>query len=149
MAYIDREKFLKSTISRFKCVPLIGVPLCRNGEECFDGEDFEALINEAPTVDVVPRSEVIDEFVERLHKEKIIIKDHRGQLGEVVRIGFIDRIAKEMKENEKFKAELDQAKQEVAREIFEEIEKNPVVMQSCIFIDKKEYAELKKKYIGE
>lgn len=42
-----------------------------------------------------------------------------------------------------------QAKQEVAREIFEELEKNPVVMQSCIFIDKKQYAELKKKYIGE
>lgn len=43
---------------------------------------------------------------------------------------------------------INEIKKEVAREIFEEIEKNPVVMRSCIFIDKKEYDELKKKYIG-
>lgn len=51
--YIDADKLLKSTISKFKCVPLVGVQSCRNGEECFDGEDFESLINEAPTADVV------------------------------------------------------------------------------------------------
>ncbi len=51
--YIDADKLLKSTISKFKCVPLVGVSSYRNGEEYFDGEDFDTLINEAPTADVV------------------------------------------------------------------------------------------------
>ena len=51
--YIDADKLLKSAVSKFKCVPSVGVFSYRNGEECFDGEDFEELINEAPTADVV------------------------------------------------------------------------------------------------
>lgn len=51
--YIDADKLLKSTIAKFKCVPLVGVPSCRNGEEYFDGETFDTLINETPTADVV------------------------------------------------------------------------------------------------
>lgn len=52
-------------------------------------------------------------------------------------------------ENNRLKRKIDELEKEVAREIFDELEKNPVVMQSCIFIDKKHYAELKKKYIGD
>ncbi len=37
----------------------------------------------------------------------------------------------------------------IAKEIFAEIEKYPVVMQSCILINKKQYDEIRKKYIGE
>lgn len=51
--YIDADKLLKSTIAKFKCVPLVGVPSCRNGKEYFDGENFDTLINETPTADVV------------------------------------------------------------------------------------------------
>ena len=51
--YIDADKLLKSTVSKFKCVPLVGVYSYRNGEECFDGEDFDDLINNTPSADVV------------------------------------------------------------------------------------------------
>ena len=51
--YIDAEKFLKSMIAKFKCVPLVGVSKYIQGEECFEGEPLDSLINEAPTVDVV------------------------------------------------------------------------------------------------
>lgn len=51
--YIDVDKFLKSMITKFKCVPLLGVPKYINGEECFEGEHLNSLINEIPTADVV------------------------------------------------------------------------------------------------
>lgn len=51
--YIDVDKFLKSMITKFKCVPLLGVPKYINGEECFEGEHLNSLINETPTADVV------------------------------------------------------------------------------------------------
>ena len=51
--YIDAEKFLKSMIAKFKCVPLVGVSKYIQGEECFKGEPLDSLINEAPTADVV------------------------------------------------------------------------------------------------
>ena len=50
--YIDADKLLKSTISKYRCVPLVGIPSYRNGEEYFDGEDFDDLINNTPTADV-------------------------------------------------------------------------------------------------
>ena len=50
--YIDAEQFLKSTISKFNCIPLVGVTSYINGEECFDGEHFDTLINEQTTADV-------------------------------------------------------------------------------------------------
>ena len=52
--YIDAEKFLKSTISKFKCVPLVGTTYVNGyGEECFEGEYLDVLITEQPTADVV------------------------------------------------------------------------------------------------
>ena len=51
--YIDVDKLLKSTISKYRCVPLVGIHTYRNGEEYFDGEDFDDLINNTPTADVV------------------------------------------------------------------------------------------------
>ena len=139
MAYIDKTKLINWCNETYKAqTTVVG--------KGYVNAFLQAIVM-SETADVVPRSEVIDEFVERLHKEKIIIKDHRGQLGEVVRIGFIDRIAKEMKENEKFKAELDQAKQEVAREMFAEIERFLFDDKTLINITK--FAELKKKFIGE
>lgn len=51
--YIDAETLLKSAVSKFKCVPVVGVTTYRNGEECFDVEDFEEFINEHPPADVV------------------------------------------------------------------------------------------------
>lgn len=51
--YIDADKLLKSTISKYRCVPLVGIHSYRNGEEYFDGEDFDDLINNTPTADVV------------------------------------------------------------------------------------------------
>ena len=51
--YIDVDKFLKSMITKFKCVPLLGVSKYINGEECFEGEHLDSLINETPTADVV------------------------------------------------------------------------------------------------
>ena len=60
--YIDTDKLLKSAVSKFKCVPLVGVLSYRNGEECFDGLSFEEFINEHPTADVAPRSEVAREI---------------------------------------------------------------------------------------
>ena len=44
------------------------------------------------------RSKAITEFAERVNKETIIIKDHRGNMGAVVRSCDIDQIAMEMKE---------------------------------------------------
>lgn len=58
MPYIDRDKFLQSMTSTFKCVPLIGVTKTINGEECFDGEDLQQVLNQEPTEDVVPIAEV-------------------------------------------------------------------------------------------
>lgn len=51
--YINADKFLKSMITKFKCVPLLGVSKYINGEEYFEGEHLNSLINETPTADVV------------------------------------------------------------------------------------------------
>ena len=53
MRYIDVDKLLKSAVSKFKCVPLVGVSYCRNGEEIFDGEDLQDFIRAMPTANVV------------------------------------------------------------------------------------------------
>lgn len=50
--YIDADKFLRSMITKFKCVPLLGVSKYINGEEYFEGEHLNLLINETPTADV-------------------------------------------------------------------------------------------------
>lgn len=51
--YIDADALLKSAVSKFKCVPSVGVIYCRNGEEIFDGEDLQDFIRAMPTADVV------------------------------------------------------------------------------------------------
>lgn len=51
--YIDADKFLESLISKFKCVPLVGTTSYMYGEECFEGEHIDTLINDQPTADVV------------------------------------------------------------------------------------------------
>ena len=51
--YIDADKFLEDEIKRNGCVPLVGVSKYINGEESFEGDCLDALINEQPTADVV------------------------------------------------------------------------------------------------
>ena len=51
--YIDADKFLRSMITKFKRVPLLGVSKYINGEEYFEGEPLNLLINETPVADVV------------------------------------------------------------------------------------------------
>lgn len=113
--YVDADKLLKSAVSKFKCVPLVGVLSYRNGEECFDGLSFEEFINEQPTADVAPRSEVeaLEKEIDRL---KNILAYYALQYGTV-------------KSQQQV---IDRAKSEVAREIFEEIER---VHDECIYID--------------
>ena len=53
MRYIDADALLKSAVSKFKCVPSVGVIYCGNGEEIFDGEDLQDFIRAMPTADVV------------------------------------------------------------------------------------------------
>lgn len=106
--YIDADELYKSEIERCHCVPLIGS--CSN-----DNKSLRDVLEEAPTVDVVPRSEV--------EELKVELKAMRGAANS-------------------YKLHYEQAKQEVARKIFAEMDilgtYNPVL-----------YAELKKKYIGE
>ena len=51
--YIDADALLKQAVLKFKCVPLVGVIYCVNGEEIFDGEDLQDFIRAMPTADVV------------------------------------------------------------------------------------------------
>lgn len=51
--YIDVEKFLKSMIEKYKCIPLVGITKYIYGEESFEGEHLDALIKAQPTADVV------------------------------------------------------------------------------------------------
>lgn len=66
--YIDADKFLKSLTAKFKCVPLVGVPGCLNGEEYFDGEHLDDLLNETPAADVAPRAEIAEEIFNEIAK---------------------------------------------------------------------------------
>ena len=50
--YIDVEKFLKSMIEKYKCIPLVGITKYIYGEESFEGEHLDALIKAQPTADV-------------------------------------------------------------------------------------------------
>ena len=58
--YIDADKFLRLMITKFKCVPLLGVSEYINGEEYFEGEPLNLLINETPVADVVVLLRCID-----------------------------------------------------------------------------------------
>lgn len=128
--YIDAEKFLKSAISKFKCVPLIGVTKCRNGEECFDGEDLEQVLNQAPTEDVVPRSEV-----EELTKENESLAKTVNEASKLIRKLRSEnnrlKIYDEKRDIRLHQRLVREAKQEVAKKIFEVI--NDIVESCRIF----------------
>ena len=85
------------------------------------------LLNNTPTANVAPKSEV-----KELYKE-------------------VDRLSQVVLYNDSFKAdEIRDARQEVAREIFEEIDELLSPYGTYIkTIDLEEYAELKKKYTEE
>jgi hypothetical protein len=98
--------------------------------ELLDPEDFEnctpyqarEIIEDIPTADVVPKSEV-----ERLEQ---ILNSYALQYGTV-------------KDQQ---AVIDKAKAEVAREIFEEIETLFAVENFRLICNRQAFAELKKKY---
>jgi hypothetical protein len=124
--YIDAD-ILKERLEDFS-------KWCRDGRK--QGVDFvlDCPLPDIPTADVVPRSEV-----EGLEKEnEILSKSNKTLAFSRTRI----------------EAEIEKAKQEVAREIFEEIEKNMVTIDDIDFnrfraIGRRTFEELKKKHIGE
>ena len=123
--YIDRAE-LKARLEDFS-------KWCRDGRK--QGVDFvlDCPLPDIPTADVVPRSEVekADQEIERLEH---ILNSYALQYGTVT---------------DKQKV-IDQAKQDVAREIFEEIVKLLIFnTYEIACISKNDLAELKKKYIGE
>jgi hypothetical protein len=127
--YIDADKLKNRMFNYYECVNE------NTGKDNYRGETLmnyevadmiEDCIDNAPTEDVVPRSEVE---------------------GYIVNMNAYGLTAKRLaEENEQMK----QAKQEAAKEIFEEIENK---FHDDDFgdwvIDFMEYQELKKKYIGE
>ena len=134
MRYIDADKIVIEDFP-LKDHEIIKVNSCmfvgrKNGKSINQIKDYlKNVIENVPTEDVVPRSEY-----EKMQKTA----EHQQSLA-----------MERWFENNRLKRKIDELEKEVAREIFEELEKNPVVMKSCIFIDKKQYTELKKKYIGE
>ena len=89
------------------------------------------VLIQAPTADVVPRSEV-DQWYHEYH----VIKDELKQ--EKMYHKETEKLA------DKYCAELQTAKTEVVREIFDEIEK--LFFANGVFIHIQSYNELKKKY---
>ena len=150
--YIDREQLLEQIEE-----PMNWTDSEAELQEQADYQAFKNMVENAPTEDVVPRSEVENlqkrianqrEEIERLRKHTHNIQQSRNhykakaesvgkQLHNVLQ-GYHNRI--------------DQAKQEVAKQIFEEIEKIALThidrYGRCI-IDKNDLAELEKKYIGD
>jgi hypothetical protein len=78
--YIDADKFLKDQIRRCGCVPLVGVSKYINGEESFEGDCLDALINEQPTADVVEKS-LFDELKCLIEKIDIKSDDYNAKYG--------------------------------------------------------------------
>lgn len=149
MPYIDRDKFLKSMTSKFKCVPLIGVPKTINGEECFDGEDLQQVLNQAPTEDVVPRAEFekARQVGFELGKTDSIYGHSVEQMAEKVEELSIELEA--MRGAAKsYKMHYENAKQEVAMEIFEEIEKYLQPNEDWTFEMKRQNQDCSEEYWG-
>ena len=93
--YIDADNFRQTLIKCFGCIPC----LTDYSEASINDIPIDDALGLAPTADVVPKSEV-----EKLYKE-------------------IDRLSQVVLYHDSFKAdEIKDARQEVAREIFEEIE---------------------------
>lgn len=146
--YIDKDKLIRDLIDNRNFYPAI----------------VKRAIEQAPTEDVVPRAEV-----EELQKKLVVQKRCNNEL-----VKICEKLNKDLAEfeNKQFSCDscdrialtsaehkhcIEQAKQDVAREIFEEIEK-PILSQLGIStMEKKEayyfcldiIADLKKKHIGE
>ena len=113
--YIDAERFDVVTFQRCS-------------EDFMDGMDYILdMIENAPTEDVVPKSEV-EKFIQE-----------------------IDQIQKDKAEITYLKEQMiAKAKQDVAREIFEEIEHEAYKNEEGdLYLDLPDYLKIKKKYIGE
>lgn len=147
--HIDADNFRKTMIKRFGCIPC----LTDYSEASRYDIPIDDALNLVPTADVVPKSEVAD-LQDALKCEKETNK-HLG--AEYIAL---------MKENEKLTINMNayglaakriaEEKADVAREIFEEIEKysevahwNGLLVNPVLCIGVGTLAELKKKYIGE
>lgn len=113
-----------------------------NGETTL--ECVERAIRNAPIADVVPRSEV-----DRLEKELAKCYEELDKSTD-----FYCSFTQSKIQNCPIQAEIEKAKQEVAREIFEELGEVFLTIpikgrEKATIVDFKRYAELKKKYIGE
>ncbi len=111
--------------------------MCETREQRTLVLDMKQAFLEIHTADVVPKSEV-----ERWYHEYHVVKDELKQ--ERMEYRATEKLA------DKYFLELQTAKVEVAREIFEEIEKH--ILENCCVTDDdvdgiwKHIAELKKKY---
>lgn len=95
------------------------------------------VLDKLPTADVVPRSEC-EKWYAEYHKVKEDLKQEKMYHRSTEKLA------------DRYLIELKQAKQEVAREIFEDIEKHLIFNTYGIAtISNKTFAKLKKKYIGE
>ena len=112
--YIDADKIVYMECCEYDGFDLEGNPLYKRTTKADKTE-----IDDLPTEDVVPRSEV-----ESLQNELAIMRNGINE----------------------YKVKLEQAKQEVARKIFEDFTKHKVCTNEE---DYRVLAELKKKYIGE
>ena len=135
--YIDADKVMEE-INRMG-----GHNLCE-----WETIGVKALIDRQPTADVVPKSEV--------EELKAIIKDHQANEERWQEL-YADTVNKWEKAYEELEIQLEKAKQEVAREIFEEIE--GLITNQCLILKDERglegyvkasvhyaLAELKKKY---
>ena len=115
--YIDKDKLIRDLIDNRNFYPAI----------------VKNAIEHAPTEDVVPRSEV-EKWYAEYHKVKEDLKQEKMYHKATEKLA------------DKYLLELKQAKQEVARKIFEDFTKHKVCTNEE---DYRVLAELKKKYIGE
>ena len=97
----------------------------KNGNFVFTSKWIKEIMDNLPEADVVPRSEV-----EWLYKQADMLSQE---------VMYNDDIAK---------MKVDEAKTEVARGIFEEIEKHRDKIHGIVLLLPEEIAELKKKYTG-
>ena len=125
--YIKREDALKIIDNYSKAVT-------EDGNVVVNAiRDIVAVIT--PTADVVPKSEV-DNWYQLYHSIKEELKQEKMYHRETEKL--CDRYC----------IESQHAKQEVAREIFEELENHKDKIHGIVLLLPEELAELKKKYIG-
>ena len=136
--YIDADDIIKAIKNRFKVYHEI--PCSQDDRRVQEIVGLVIrMIDEQPTADVVPKSEV-----EELNRECESLGKTVNEASELIR---------------KLKGKVEQAKQEVAREIFAEIEE---AHDECIWVDittrigylqqtkfDHKLAELKEKYAGD